>query len=382
MGEPPRLKIVVLGLSITSSWGNGHATTYRALARGLSELDHDVLFLERNQPWYEAHRDLPRPRYCRTELYESVDELKDRFAAKIRRADAVVIGSYVPDAIEIADWALEAAQGLRAFYDIDTPVTLDALRVGHCEYLSSAQIPRYDLYLSFAGGPTLARLEKEFGSPAARALYCSVDPENYYPEPAELKWDLGYLGTYSADRQPKLNELLLEPAKSCKQSNFVVAGSLYPDALDWPANVSRIEHLPPAEHRTFYNAQRFTLNLTRADMVKAGYSPSVRLFEAAACGVPIISDVWKGLDTILNIDSEILLARGRNDILKQIMKIPEERRVRMGQKARARVLRHHTYSTRARQLQGYLWNLMERRAREQIRVTLSPSMARSVKLAN
>jgi len=383
MGEPPRLKIVVLGLSITSSWGNGHATTYRSLIRGLSELGHDVLFLERNQPWYEAHRDLPRPRFCRTELYGSVDELKDRFAAKIKRADAVIIGSYVPDAIEIGDWVLGAAQGIRAFYDIDTPVTLDAVRRERCDYLSCSQIPRYNLYLSFTGGPTLARLQKQFGSPAARALYCSVDPDNYYPEQQESQWDLGYLGTYSTDRQPKLEEVLLEPAKKWKQGRFVVAGSLYPEPIDWPGNVTRIEHLPPADHRAFYNAQKFTLNLTRADMVKAGYSPSVRLFEAAACGVPIISDRWEGLETILKIDSEILLARGRDDMLEQILKIPEERRLRIGQKARARILRHHTFRTRARQLQGYLWERMERRARAQTRVSLTPSMTpSSVKLAN
>src|SRR6185437_7263917 len=205
----------------------------------------------------------------------------------------------VPDGIAIGRLVQETARGVTAFYDIDTPVTLAALERGDATYLSADLIARYDLYLSFTGGPTLTRLEQEYGSPAARQLYCSADPELYQPLDLPYRWDLSYLGTYSVDRQPLLDRLLLEPARRMPDLRFAVAGPLYPPALAWPANVERIEHVSPAEHASFYATSRFTLNITRADMAAAGYSPSVRLFEAGACGVPIISDRWNGIETIL-----------------------------------------------------------------------------------
>lgn len=293
------MKTVILGLSITSSWGNGHATTYRALVREYVARGHDVLFLERDVPWYRENRDLPEPPFGRTVLYQSLDELRMRFRRPIRDADLVIVGSYVPEGVAVGEWVTREARGITAFYDIDTPVTLAKLERGDYEYVAPHLIPLFDLYLTFTGGPTLRRLENEYGSPRARPLYCSVDPDLYYPEPVPARWDLGYLGTYSDDRQPMLERLMLEPARRRPSARFAVAGPMYPDSIDWPANVERICHLPPAEHRAFYNAQRFTLNVTRADMIRAGHSPSVRLFEAAACGTAIISDLWAGLDEFL-----------------------------------------------------------------------------------
>ncbi|HVL39168.1 MAG TPA: glycosyltransferase, partial [Fimbriimonadaceae bacterium] len=305
---PDRLRIVILGLSITSSWGNGHATTYRGLVRELTRRGHDVLFLERDVPWYAAQRDLPTPPYGRLQLYDSIDELESSWARDVRDADFVLVGSYVPEGVQVGKWVLETADGATGFYDIDTPVTLAKLAVGDHEYLSPDLIPRYDVYFSFSGGPTLEVLQRELGSPWARPLYCSFDPEAYFPEPREPQWDLGYMGTYSDDRQPPLERLMLDAARLTPSARFVVAGPQYPATIQWPSNVERIEHLPPAEHRAFYNRQRFTLNITRADMIRAGYSPSVRLFEAAACGVPIISDYWPGLESFFRLGEEILVS--------------------------------------------------------------------------
>ncbi|RYD64293.1 MAG: glycosyltransferase, partial [Verrucomicrobiaceae bacterium] len=290
------MKIVILGLSITSSWGNGHATTYRGVVRELTQRGHEVLFLERDQPWYASNRDLARPGFCRTELYSGFPDLVARFENEVRQADCVIVGSYVSDGVTVGEWVTRTARGITAFYDIDTPVTLAKLERKDYEYLSPKLIERYDLYLSFTGGPTLERIEEEYGSRQAHAFYCSVDPNLYFPEEAAACWDLGYLGTYSDDRQPTVERLLITPAQELPQSRFIVAGPQYPDTIQWPGNVERIIHLSPAEHRKFYNAQRFTLNVTRADMIRAGHSPSVRLFEAAACGTPIISDRWTGIE--------------------------------------------------------------------------------------
>jgi spore maturation protein CgeB len=345
------MDIVILGLSITSSWGNGHATTYRALIRALDRLGVRVHFLERDVPWYAANRDLPAPDFCRTSLYPSVEALRDVHAQAVREADLVIVGSYVPDGVEIGRWVIEEARGVRAFYDIDTPVTLAKLARGDYEYLHPSLISRYDLYLSFTGGPTLTHVERAYGSPCARALYCSVDPEHYFArDDVQARWDLGYLGTHSLDRQVRVESLLCEPARSLPERRFVVAGPQYPSDLDWPDNVDRIEHLPPPEHNEFYNAQRFTLNVTRDDMIRAGYSPSVRLFEAAACGLPIISDVWPGIETFLTPNEEILLVRSGAEVREILSGMSEPQRLAIGQRARKRVLREHSAQRRAHEL--------------------------------
>jgi spore maturation protein CgeB len=356
----PPLRIVILGLSITSSWGNGHATTYRGLVRELTARGHDILFLERDVEWYANSRDLPRPPHGKTMLYRTLSELKRRFAGAIADADLVIVGSYVPEGAEVGEWVTGTARGLTAFYDIDTPVTLAKLARGEEDYLTAALIPQYQLYLSFTGGPTLERLEQEYGAQMARPLYCSVDPALYHPEPATTRWDLGYMGTYSDDRQPGLDRLLLQPARAWRDGRFTVAGPQYPKSIRWPKNVHRIEHLPPSRHRRFYNAQRFTLNLTRADMVAAGFSPSVRLFEAAACGTPIVSDYWDGIDTLFEPGREILIARSAADVLASVRDLPEADRAALGQRARARVLSEHTAAHRAAELEGYALEVLSR----------------------
>ncbi len=328
--------------------------------RGLSARGHDLLFLERDAPWYASNRDLPDPPYGRTELYSSLEELKDRFEAEVRGADLVIVGSYVPEGVDVGEWVTSIAQGITAFYDIDTPVTLAKLERGDTEYISPRLIPLYDIYLSFTGGPTLRRIERHYGTPMARPLYCSVDPDLYYPEPCATKWDLGYMGTYSDDRQPPLERLMLNPARRWPQGRFVVAGPQYPAEIEWPPNVERIEHLPPVEHRRFYNAQRFTLNITRADMVAAGYSPSVRIFEAAACAVPIISDYWPGLGTIFNFGTEILVSRSPEESLSYLRDMPDDERVKIGEAARGRVLTEHTFAHRAAELESYVEELRTR----------------------
>jgi spore maturation protein CgeB len=349
------MRIVILGLSITSSWGNGHAATYRGLVRALDERGHRVVFLERDVPWYAAHRDLPEPPFGSTFLYEDLDDLRRRFLPEVRSADLVVVGSYVPEGVEVGQFVLDKARGVTAFYDIDTPVTLAKLDRGDHEYLTPELIPEYQLYLSFSGGPILERIEDEFGSPRARPLYCAVDADDYAPsQGAEEQWTMGYLGTHSHDRQPRVESLLNAPARRLDNRQFVVAGPSYPEDIEWPQNVERIDHLAPPEHRGFYNAQRLTLNVTRDDMIDAGYSPSVRLFEAAACATPVISDVWEGIDSFFEPGEEILLAESSQDVVDYISNMSARHCRRIGQRARRRVLAEHTPARRVVQLEEYV----------------------------
>jgi spore maturation protein CgeB len=351
------MRIVVLGLSITSSWGNGHATNFRGLVRALTTQGHDVLFLERDVPWYAENRDLPAPPYGRTELYQSVDDLRDRFTDDVRDADVVMVGSYVPEGVPVGRWVTDTARGVTVFDDIDTPVTLAALERGTCEYLTPDLVPAFDLYLSFTGGPTLRTLEQRWGARRARAFHCLVDVDAYAPREVDVRWDLGYLGTYSDDRQPALDRMLVAPAASRPTLRAVVAGPQYPPELVWPDNVERIDHLPPSAHPAFYCAQRLTVNVTRADMVRAGWSPSVRLFEAAACGVPIVSDRWDGLETFFRPGAEILLADTAADVLAHLDRLDDERRAEIGGAARARVLARDTAEHRADELVAHVHEL-------------------------
>lgn len=355
------INIVVFGLSITSSWGNGHATTYRSLLKALAARGHNITFFEKDVPWYAAHRDMPEPSFCRTVLYSDLDELEDHITT-LAQADLIIMGSYVQQAGELADKITPLAPPCFAFYDIDTPVTLAKLAKGDYEYLHPTMIPRFDVYLSFTGGPLLNKLEYDYGAQRARALYCSVDPELYYPlDVANISpkpYALGYLGTYSDDRQPTVEELFIEPARANSELRFNLAGSQYPRDVRWPDNVEVHEHVPPQKHCEFYNTQRFTLNVTRRDMISAGYSPSVRLFEAAACGTPIISDYWQGLDSFFEIGNEILIARTRDDVTNHLA-MPEDERLAMGRRLREKVMHGHTSAHRAQELEQYWQEVTE-----------------------
>lgn len=347
------MRIVILGLSLSSSWGNGHATTYRALVEALHARGHEVTFLERDVPWYAENRDLDRSPHCDLRFYQTLDDLA-ALRSTIVAADAVVLGSYVPEGVRVAEHLLAVAEGPVAFYDIDTPVTLAKLEAGDHEYLTRALIPCFDLYLSFSGGAALEALVGRWGARLARPLYCGVDAARYRPLALEKRWDLGYLGTYSADRQPALERLLLEPARRLPERRFVVAGPQYPRGIDWPANVERIEHVAPSGHAAFYGALRFALNVTRAAMIEAGHSPSVRLFEAAACGVPILTDRWTGIEDFFAPERELRIVDDTAMVVETLGGMAAERARAMGAAGRERVLRDHTASRRAEELERSL----------------------------
>ncbi len=348
------MKLVIFGLSITSSWGNGHATTFRALCQALRRRGHRIVFFEHNLEWYQNNRDLPHPSYCEVKLFEEWNRALPLVRAELEDADVAMVGSYFPDGLAALKEVLSSRVPVKTFYDIDTPITVRNLKLhGRTDYLHRGHLSELDIYFSFTGGPMLQFLEQDLGAPFAVPLYCSVDPEKYreLPRNPEFACDLSYMGTYAADRQPKIDELLCEPARRLALRKFIVAGPQYPEALEWPANVKRIIHLNPRHHAEFYCSSRMTLNVTRRDMVMAGYSPSVRLFEAAACASVMVSDNWPGLDTFFVPGKEILLPAGGPDVERYITGYDDQELRKIGRAARERVLASHTSEVRAREFE-------------------------------
>lgn len=348
------MKIVMYGLTITSSWGNGHATTYRSLAKALAARGHRVHFVEKDVEWYRSNRDMPDPGFCTVQLYAAWDANARALVRAAADADAIVVGSYFPDAIALTRELLDHGYAPIFFYDIDTPVTMAHLRAhGSTEYLDSSLIPDYSAYLSFTGGPALKELEQRFGSPWAVPFYCSVDPELYRPSPCReaFRCELSYLGTYAKDRQQRLEKLLGGTARLLPGRRFMVAGPQYPERIRWGSNIGRVIHVSPKEHPAFYSSSRFTLNLTRDEMIAAGYSPSVRLFEASACGAAILSDSWTGIDEYLQPGEEILLPKNEYEVAAILTGMSEEERNRLGSRARERILAEHTSAHRAQEFE-------------------------------
>jgi spore maturation protein CgeB len=344
------MKLTIFGLSITSSWGNGHATTFRALCEALHRRGHKIAFFEHNLEWYQNNRDLPEPPYCDVKVFANWQEILSTVRAELRDTDVAMVGSYFPDGIAALEEVLSSNVPVKTFYDIDTPVTVRSLtQHGRAEYLLKEHLPELDIYFSFTGGPMLRRLEQELGVPFAVPLYCSVDPEKHRELPANPRFtcDMSYMGTYAPDRQPKIDELLCAPAHELAQQKFIVAGPQYPAEIAWPGNVERIMHLNPRYHAELYSSSRITLNVTRREMVLAGYSPSVRLFEGAACGATIASDNWPGLETFLFPGREILLPVGSDDVVRFLRDYDPSELRRIGRAARERVLASHTSDVRA-----------------------------------
>jgi spore maturation protein CgeB len=350
------MKIVIFGLTISSSWGNGHATLWRGLCRGLTDEGHRVMFFEHDVPYYAGARDFyEMPPGGEFVLYAGWDDICVRAAREIAECDVAIITSYCPDAISATNLVLDS-RALSVFYDLDTPVTLSRRSRGEANfYIGPRGLCDFDLVLSYTGGGALDALRSDLGARRVAPLYGHVDPEQHRPaEPREAyRADLSYLGTYAADRQAALDALLLEPARRRPDWRFLIGGALYPAEFPWGRNIYFVRHLPPGEHPAFFASSRATLNITRADMARMGWCPSGRLFEAASCAAPILTDSWEGLDAFFTPGSELLVVNNAEDVLAALA-LSDEQLKGMAANARARVLDEHTSKHRARELLAIL----------------------------
>ncbi|MFL6538726.1 MAG: glycosyltransferase [Chthoniobacterales bacterium] len=342
------MKIVIFGLTISSSWGNGHATTWRGLLRELIGRGHDVVFYERDVPYYAAHRDMHELPGGRLALYSEWSDMSAAATRDIADADVAIVTSYCPDAIAASELVCNSG-ALRVFYDMDTPVTFSHLRSGRAvTYIPKRGLRDFDLALSFTGGAALTALEQELGAPEAAPLYGSVDPLLHHPVGPDDRYrsTLSYLGTYAADRQPGVDSFFIRPAMRLPHERFLLAGAQYPPDFGWTPNIHFVPHLAPAEHPAFYCSSRLTLNVTRAAMREMGWCPSGRLFEAASCGTPLISDDWQGIEDFFTPREEILIVRNTDDVIAA-MELTDAELHRIATAARERILAENTAAARA-----------------------------------
>jgi spore maturation protein CgeB len=345
------VKITIFGLTISSSWGNGHATPYRAILKALTRQGHQVDFYERDLPYYARHRDFDQSDCCDLHLYPDWDSIRQSALAQAADSDVVICASFCPEGARIVAEVLQLNVPVKVFYDLDTPVTIGGLERGAVEYLRREQIPEFDLYLSFTGGGTLDELSTRWGARLALPLYGCVDPEVHFrvDVPPEFGGDLSYMGTYAPDRQKKLDALFLQPSRELTSHRFILAGSLYPWDCQWPQNVKRLEHVSPSDHSALYSSSRLTLNITRNDMARWGYCPSGRFFEAAACGTPIVTDWFEGLDDFFDPNGELMVVSSAEEVISAI-RLPDSELLKFAARARERVLDEHTGERRAREL--------------------------------
>jgi spore maturation protein CgeB len=343
----------VFGLTISSSWGNGHATLWRGLCKALARAGHRVVFYERDVDYYAANRDLAAiPGGGRLVLYPDWEGIAPQARRDLRDADAAIVTSYCPDGVAATELVLASPARVKAFYDLDTPVTLARLAAGEpVPYIGPRGLRDFDLVLSYTGGAALDGLRRHLGARSVAPLHGSVDPDVHRRvEPLErFRADLAYLGTFAADRQAALEELFLAPARERPGMRFLMGGACYPDGFPWTENLFFVRHLPPPEHAAFFSSCRLTLNVTRAAMAAMGHCPSGRLFEAAACGAAIASDSWDGLDAFFTPGCEVLLVRNRRDVCDALDLSDTELR-RIGEAARERALAEHSAGRRAEEL--------------------------------
>ena len=347
------MRFVIFGLTLSSSWGNGHATLWRGLVRALARQRHHIVFFERDAPWYAQHRDLEHLEDVELVLYADWAAIQARARDELSNADVAIVTSYCSDAVAACRMILDARPAaLRVFYDLDTPVTLGRLSCGlPVDYLPPEGLADFDLVLSCAGGGALHALAEKLGARRVAPLYGHADPEAHFPVPARETYrsDLSYLGTYAADRQEALQHLFVESARQRPNLRFMLGGSGYPQGFPWTSNLYFVQHVPPCAHPAFFCSSRLTLNVTRADMAAMGHCPSGRLFEAASCGTPLLSDRWDGLDAFFTPGEEILTATTTQEALGALDYTPDQLR-RMAERARTRLLDEHTSTHRAKQL--------------------------------
>ncbi len=355
------MKIVFIGSTISSYRGNVQSSIYRALLTQLGKIGHSVYFLEYETKANKQYREFSKADYYSLYFFKSLPELKLKNTVLIETADLVIIGSKTPEGSRIIDWVMKTALGLKCFYDLEASKTLGFLENGNNTFIRADQVVKFDLILSTSGGRMLRAFQEKYKARYVCPLYGSVDQELYYPQVKTKEGSLGYIGPFSEDREPSLKEHMFDVAVRLKDHQFGITGIGYTGGNNWPRNIQYIDYLAPDGHRNFYSGYKYALHVTRRNLVTSGYSPGIRLFEAAACGVPIISDYWEGMEEFFEPGKEILLSESTGDTINIILTTPDEVLKEITDRALKKVTQQHSSSRRAIELLSYYLEVKNRK---------------------
>jgi spore maturation protein CgeB len=352
------MKVAFFGSSLVSSYWNGAATYYRGLLKALAALGHAITFYEPDAYERQQHRDISDPEWARVVVYPATLESMQRCLDEAARHSDVLVKA---SGVGVLDAELEttlpelARPGMITIYwDVDAPATLDALEKDPLHHLRR-MIPRYDLVLTYGGGEPVVNAYGRFGARHCEPIYNALDAETHHPVAAEPAFacELGFLGNRLPDREARVEEFFLRPAAALPTMSFLLGGSGW-ERKTMPGNVRAIGHVGTAEHNAFFCSGTATLNVNRASMARYGFSPPTRIFEAAGAGACIISDSWAGIEQFLEPGAEILVAENADAVVKILRELDAAKRERLARSARKRILSHHTYAHRARQVNELL----------------------------
>jgi spore maturation protein CgeB len=344
------MRIAFFGSSLLSSYWNGAATYYRGMIAALARRDCRTTFYEPDAFDRQRHRDMDPPPWAEVVVYDATLDGMRAACRSARSADLVVKASGVgvlDEEILAELLALASAQQVLVFWDVDAPATLAALSADRGHPLR-AVLPRLDLVLTYGGGPPVVAEYEGFGARRCIPVYNALDPKTHYrvdPEP-RFTCDLAFLGNRLPDREARVSQFFFDTARQIPHRSFLIGGAGW-DAWQLPPNVRHVGHVPTRDHNAFNSSSLAVLNVARDSMAEVGFSPATRLFEAAGAGACVITDAWQGIELFLEPDREVLVAANGAEVVRQVSALTPARARQIGDRARHRLLREHTYDHRA-----------------------------------
>jgi spore maturation protein CgeB len=343
----------MFGSSLVSAMWNGAATYYRGILGELAKRGYDITFYEPDAFGRQAHRDIPDPPWARVEVFAPDESAAARCLEDAAECDIVIKASGVGVLDEFLEKEVAGLDGgmLRVFWDVDAPATLQRLDANEADAFHDA-LPQYDLVLTYGGGDAVVNGYRRAGASQCVPVYNALDPATHFPVPREPRFagDLAFLGNRLPDREARVRDFFLGPARDLPTHRFVLGGSGWGEGIELGANVNHVGHVYTRDHNAFNCSPRAVININRDSMASFGFSPPTRVFEAAGAGACLLCDHWPGIEFFLEPEREVLVVRSGAEVAERVTTLTDERARQIGAAARRRVLAEHTYAIRAEQL--------------------------------